>query len=304
MINSKKQQHDRRFYCLATFTFLLWGTQHPVLKVLSGDISAEALNFWRFLIAAIFLYPFIHTKTGLIPAGDKVRVMLLGVIGIGAYGLLGTEGIARSSAMNSSVIINIHPLFTALLAARLAQERGSVRLYLLVTSGFIGILVLLTDGLHRFDLLQDRFLLGNCLLLAAAFCLSFYTVFLKKFAQVYGSAVSTFYAVCGGTAALFIYTLLRGRTAGLTVLSGESLGLLLYVSLVTTAFGWVVWFRVVAELGAARGSSMLFLVPVSGVICSYLMLGESISVYAAIGGVAAISAVILIVRSPLNESAI
>jgi drug/metabolite transporter (DMT)-like permease len=218
-------------------------------------------------------------------------MMGLGVLGIGVYGLLGSIGIAHSTAGNSALLVNVHPLMTALLAPYLIGEATSQRLRALVCLGFLGVVVIFTDGFVRFSLLEDAYFLGNLLLVLAAICLSLYTVYIKKFSQVFGGLIATSYAVLGGTLFLLTLMIASGTSSEMFQISVKEALLLTYTALVTTVFGWVVWFRTVAVLGAAKGTSLIFLTPVSGILCAWLILAEPISVSMLVGASLSIGAV-------------
>jgi len=51
------------WYIFLVITFLVWGTQHPPIKILSGEMGPFLFNFLRFFIAGAVLLPFVM-KTG------------------------------------------------------------------------------------------------------------------------------------------------------------------------------------------------------------------------------------------------
>ena len=252
------------------------------------------LNVWRFGITGICLLPIVLRIENKIPPSDKIKMMGLGILGIGLVGLSYTSGIAHSTAINGTILINAHPFFTMLLAPLLINEESSKRLRLLMTLGFIGTIIVVTEGFKRINLFNDSYLYGNFLIVLAALLISFYTIYLKSFAQLYGSTVATFYAVLGGFTFLLFLTVAQSQTSKLTAVSTQEFLLLLYVAAVTTALGWVIWFQAVAKIGAARGTSFMFLIPISGIIFSCFFLGEKLHLTTFVGALLSITAVVLI----------
>lgn len=292
--NLKDIVQERYFLLLTTLVVVTWGTQHPALKVLSESLGPLTLNLWRFLITALCLAPLVRAKNIHIPGSDRLRLMMLGVVGIGIFGVITTLGIAHSTSSNSAVLVNTHPILTTFLAPLLISETSPKHLKTLMSVGFIGILIVLTDGFHNLDIANDSYLLGNCMLFAGALLLSIYTIFLKSYAQRLGALTATYYAICGGVSFLLIASLVTGSLSSFFTLTSKEFALLLYVAIVTTALGWVVWFNAVAKLGAAQGTSFIFLIPVFGVFFSVILLGESLSPAFLIGASLTIFSVLVI----------
>jgi drug/metabolite transporter (DMT)-like permease len=288
----------RRFYALMICICVMWGTQHPALKVLADAMPSLTLNLWRLVLTLAALYPFARRDPRKPPLEAKARMMALGVLGFGIYTMLLTIGLHRSTAVNSAILVNAHPLITALLAPLLIGEASSGRMRGWMLAGFLGVAAVVSEGFSKVDLFGGRYTAGNCLLLVSALCLSLYTIWLKEYASRFGPLLATFYAVLGGTIALLTLAAAGAAPLGslLTVTAAQFVTLL-YVAWATTALGWVVWFKAVSTLGAAKGTNFLFIIPVSGVIFANLLLGEAVPHYAAAGAALTLASIYFVQRS-------
>lgn len=73
---------------------------------------------------------------------------------------------------------------------------------------------------------------------------------------------------------------------------------LLGLALASTAVAYLLYFRLLAELGATGGMTVIYVVPVFGVLWGALFLGEAIHLSTVAGGAVILFAVWLITRSP------
>ena len=73
---------------------------------------------------------------------------------------------------------------------------------------------------------------------------------------------------------------------------------LLALALASTGVAYLLYFRLLAELGATGGMTVIFVVPVFGVLWGALFLGESIDAATILGGAVILLSVYLITRFP------
>lgn len=125
--------------------FILWGSQHPALKVLAEEVPPFLFNSVKFLIAAFVLFFFVRKRS--FPRGSALmRLAVLGFTGISCYGILSIVGIKHSTATNSSVILNCHPVLAVLLGVVVLKERLSPVGMGGVLVGFLGTLIVVGGG--------------------------------------------------------------------------------------------------------------------------------------------------------------
>ncbi len=281
-------------YILLVLAFVIWGTQHPPIKILSGEIPPFLFNFLRFAIAGLVLLPFVLHRRIEPGRSDLLKISLLGVIGISLYGLLVVVGINLSTATNSAILINSNPLLIAFLAPLLIGEKSSLRKALGIVLGFIGVVLVIADGVNIFSVVGSEYFLGNLLLFGSAFCVAFYSIYNKGFIQKYGGLGATFYAVLAGAVVLFLISLANGEIFQISAVTVDSFLMMGYVAVVTTALTWVIWFNSISKIGVIKTSSFFFLIPVSGIVSSSLILGEVLTPFILIGTIVILSGIYIV----------
>ena len=73
------------------------------------------------------------------------------------------------------------------------------------------------------------------------------------------------------------------------------------LALASTAVAYLLYFRLIAELGATGGMTVIFIVPVFGVLWGALFLDEAIHLSTLIGGAVILLSVYLITRVPARD---
>lgn len=271
------------WYIILFATFIMWGTQHPPIKILSGEMSPVMFNLLRYFIAGLVLLPFVLKNRLKIAKNDLAKIFFLGFIGIFLFGVLNLLGVKLSTASNNAILLNSWPLLVVLIAPFLLKEKTTNKAAIGTIIGFIGIFLVTTNGTNISNLIKSEFFKGNLLIILSGLCIAVYSVFNKKYIGKYGGLNVTFYAIVSGSIVLLIFSLLSGEIFTMPKINTNSLLLLLWVAIPTTALTWVIWFRSIGRIGVVKTSSFFLLIPVSGVLSSALFLGEEITIYTAIG---------------------
>src|SRR5690349_6414485 len=133
---------------LAT-TLLLWASAFVGIRYAVREYDPGALALFRNLITAAALFAvgaFWRPKALKRPAaGDLARILIAGVIGIALYQVSLISGEQSVDAGTASLIINTSPIFTAVFALLILQERLGLRGWSGVFLGFFGAALLVTS---------------------------------------------------------------------------------------------------------------------------------------------------------------
>jgi drug/metabolite transporter (DMT)-like permease len=117
-----------------------------------------------------------------------------------------------------------------------------------------------------------------------------FAVFAKPLVQKFGARAFTIWVGLIGTAMLLP---LLSKSFVFQVTSLPTLGwiAILYLSLLSTVFGYMLFYTMIEHGGVAKVSVQLYLIPVVGIAGGALLLGESVTVFTIIGGAAMLLAV-------------
>lgn len=272
------KKRDKGWYLLLAATFMLWGTQHTALKILSGEMDPLLLNLLRFSIAGLALLPFARKHNTEILGTDLLKLSLLGIAGPFLFGLLNLIGVKLSTATNSAVLVNTWPLMAVLLSPILIGEKPTRRSAAGVLLGTAGAILVATNGAGL-----SGYLTGDFLLLLSALCIALYSIYARDQIRKYGGLEVTLIAFVSASALLLPVSIAAGALAGISGTTFRQFLLILWVAVPTTALTWVIWFRSIDRIGLVETSSFFLLIPLSGMLFASLFLCERITAFTLAG---------------------
>ena len=266
----------------------LFGGTLPAYKLAEQGFGPATANAIRFAIAAAILCAVAGTR--LRTARGRVRELLvLGMFGIGLMAVLMGFGVDGSTATIGSIVIGLEPVGVALAGIVLAGDPGSRRVVIALAVGFAGALVAsgaLSQRLGSVPLLAIALLLGT----VVAF--SVYTSQVRRIATgvdpLAVAAVTQIGAVSLALPASLLDLAGRGMVRG--SVHTEAVGAVLFLGL-GSALAYLLLCLVLARQPASRLAVVLYLVPVIGVVLSWLAVGEHLHLRDAIGGGIVLAAV-------------
>ena len=304
-----KRQGIILYHLLATLIVTVWGVTFISTKVLinSGLTPAQIFTI-RFTIAYIGIWGVCLIKGGrdkmLFTHSLKEELMMvfLGVTGGSLYFLTENTALAHTQASNAAFIVCVAPLLTLLLTLLLKRLfKGplidgleNVRLGFPLIGGTVlaltGMFLVVFNGytLH----LSPK---GDLLAFGAALCWALYSQFMSQMTTRYG----TFFA----TRKVFVYGLITiipiiliSDNSNLNSVNFSAIqvwGNLLFLSILASLFCFIGWNRVMTAIGNVTSTNYVYLNPVITLIAAIIILGESMTVTAAIGSAMILGGVIL-----------
>ena len=204
-------------------------------------------------------------------------------------------GLEYTTAARSVLFLNTSPFFVALGAhAVLANDRFTTAKILGLSYACAGVAVAFHDSLTAPSL---RMLLGDAMVLAAAFAWGATTVLVKatKLAAIEPER-TLLYQLFVSALALIAASLAIGEP-GLFAVTPTVLGALAYQTIIVAFISYVSWFWYIAHYPASRVASFVFLTPVFGVIAGAVILDEPVTP-ALLAALALIAAGIYIINRP------
>jgi drug/metabolite transporter (DMT)-like permease len=175
----------------------------------------------------------------------------------------------------TSIFVATTPLFGVLLAHFMtSDERMTVPRVVSVVCGFAGVVVLIGPGLLS-DLGTD--LLAQLAILGGALCYALSGVYGRRFSRDGTSPLATATGqLTVSTVLLLPLALYADRPWTLPMPSPAASAAVLGVALVSTAFAFLLYFRILATAGATNLLLVNFLVPVSAIMLGVLVLHETL----------------------------
>jgi len=270
---------------------LIWGANTVVNKISAGVIAPEDISFYRWLLAALLLSPFLAAPTWRDRARIKPylgKVVVLSLLGMVMFQSLAYFAAATSSATSMGIITSLMPLMTMLLSIRLLAEPPTVGT---VGGGLVslcGIAVLIGHG-NPLSLLDQGVVEGDLLMLLATLCYGLYGVMLRRWA-VPIATWQLLYLQILSAALILLPGYLFGHHSALTA---ANLPVVLYAGIAASICSQFLWMRGVTRLGASRCSAFVNLMPIFSVVIAVLALGEQLHDYHAVGGAITLAGVLM-----------
>jgi len=172
------------------------------------------------------------------------------------------------------------PILVLLLCVLFYQELLSKKQLLGVFSSCLGVLVIISDGQLE-TLLALSLNQGDLWILAAVCCWTIYSVLLRyKPVDISGTSLLAANIFIGN---LLIYPFVVWEVQMVSFqgiqFSQEILVSVIYLAVFPSLLSYLFWNRAVAEVGAARASLFIHLLPVFGTVLAAIFLGEAPQLY-------------------------
>ncbi|MFC2075678.1 DMT family transporter [candidate division KSB1 bacterium] len=270
-----------RFTIQDLFMFLvalIWALNFSVIKVALLEIPPILFTTIRFVVSTILLIPLVaRLEGGLgIVGGYHLRLFLLGVVGITAYQLVFIIGVHNTNASNASLILATSPIFTAIIAQAAKFDRLGPVAWAGVLASFGGIYLVVTGGSG--SPIGSETLLGDLLILFGASLWALSTVMAVPVLQVISPLKVTVYSMVWGTLLLLPFAAQSARGFDLSTMSVTGWLATAYSTIFAILLSYVLWYKVVKDIGPTRTQIYTILVPVLAIIFAFFVLNERLNV--------------------------
>jgi drug/metabolite transporter (DMT)-like permease len=270
-----------RTYLMLVLVMAFWGSAFASSKLSVQQVPYEVAALLRFGIGAVVLLVLHSVLTrNRIGGRDLGKVAGLGMLGMFGYTTLFFLAISLAPSADGSVIVPVTaPVITVAVTALLGRRR-------LTTRAISGLVAAVAGAAVFFVGIPDggsSRLAGDLLFLAAAACWAAYTICGAPVLNRLPAFTVTTFATTAGALGLGALALPSVGAVDWSALDGGFWLNQAYLAALPTAFGAVMYYSAVQRVGPAAASSAMFLVPVFGLCCSWVLLGESITPVQAIG---------------------
>lgn len=275
---------------LAT-TVVLWASAFAAIREAVRALGWAHLSVLRLGIAALALGALAAVRRVGRPARrDLPLLALCALSGMTAYQVLLNAGEITVPAATASLLVNVAPIFTALLAASLLGERLTAMGWCGVVLGFAGagLIAVAAGGGVRLSG-------GALLVLGAAAAQATFFVSQKALLRRYGSLAVTAWAM--GLGAAMALPLAPGLASDVTAAPTLALVAVGFLALGASALGFLTWAYAVARIDVTAAASTLYAVPPVAALVGWVTLGEVPAPLTAVGGAIALAGVALTARS-------
>ncbi len=293
--NIISEEPHGKIIALSLFLAFLWGGNSPSIKVGLVDFPPMALAFFRFAIGLIVVggWSILRRVSLGLRRGELPRLILLTGIFILQIICLNT-GTLYTTASRSTIFINVYPFFTALFAHFwIPTDRLSIPKTLGIIVAFSGVFITVAPHLGE----GQATLIGDLLVIVSGAFLGLRVVVTKLLVQAIHPYRLLVWYLSLSLPCYFVLSLLleRGEPMHLTFSSTVAL---LYQGGVIAGYCFLAWTSILEKYSASKLVVLFFATPLSGVLFSYLVLGDELTLSLLVGAVLVAGGIYLVNMRP------
>ena len=262
---------------------IIWGLAFVAIKQVVTELAPVNLALLRWFVASVpflILLPIIGRPKAKFERRDIPRLLVVALANVAGYHISLYYAETTLSAGLSALLTSFGPIFIAILSYLLLNEKAGKKVLAGLLLAIAGTVVLSTGSISMNDLSSYG---GIAEGLLTAFCYALFTVLAKPLVHKYGSASTTIMAGLIGTA-MMLPLLTPSFFTQTMALSLTGWAGVLYLSLLSTVFGYLMFYGLVSRGAVTRLSIQLYLIPVVSVIGGALLLNEQLTAAVVIGG--------------------
>ena len=288
-------------YGMLFFATATWGSAFIAGKFAVQSFEPATIAFFRFFGAAILLFPLMWVKERnrqKPTLKDYGLFAVLGLTGIAIYNICFFLATKHAPVIKSSLFIASNPVLIVLLSGVFLKENITRNNIIGMAIALTGVVFIITDG-HLLSLFQLGFAPIDFVLMGAVVSWALYSVVGKIVLKKYSSVESTTYAVAFGTLFLLPFALVETSWQDVQQATSTTWFAIAHMSILVTVVSFVMYYNGIKEVGAAKASIFINVMPVSAVIMATIFLGEIFTWAHAVGAVFVLSGVYVGTNSKL-----
>ena len=282
------ERQTRAGVLAAVAVSLVWGLSFVAASMVLKTLSPVTLAMLRFTLATLLFAPILLSNAlkGTSPNFSDLKEMaLLGFLSISLYFWLQYTGVKYAGAGVSAIlVVGFIPILTGVASSILLQEIMGRRKLIGAVTGFLGVAMITISKLTAVNV-DTGFLFGVACLLGNAVCWSLYSTLTRRLMQRIGRpAYVTSHVTLFG--ALFLVPLsVTSDWGALGALSPSQWLSVLYLAVVCSGGGYLLWNFALSRLESVRAAIWLYLEPVAAFVGEAVILGTLPDAVTAAGGV-------------------
>ncbi|WP_226467489.1 DMT family transporter [Luteimonas panaciterrae] len=268
----------------------IWGASFLFMRVAANDFGPIALVEVRLALGSIALMPLLWRARAQFPLALWPKLALIGAINSALPFLLFAWAAQRAPAGVGAITNAMTVLFTALVGFLFFGEKIGTRRAVALVAGFAGVVVLASSKVAGASIgwavaagATASFLYGIGINLVR-----------RHLTGLPPAAVAS--ATLGSAALLTLpFAIATWPQAAIPMKSWVSAALL---GILCTGLAFVLYYRLIARIGAARASTVTYLIPLFGVAWAWLLLDEPLTLKMGIAGALILGSVAFSQRAP------
>jgi len=289
-------------YILMILAMATWGLSWTNAKVLSDYGPSSVVAFWRFFFSSITMIPVLWlTGNDFRVTRQGMKYIFPGALFISLYNIFFFVGTDRGSASVGGIIVpTFNPVITFIISVLLLKQVFSRK-------DIIGLVLGLTGGVIVLQVwtlsLEQMIANGNLYFICASISWGIMSIISGR---SHGHVSTLSFSFWVYTISALIYLGVTWNKDILLIFTYDWIFWMnmFFLSSGAMVFGTTVYFLATTRLGPEKASAFIFMVPVTALLFSVLLIGERLEVTTMIGGIMTMTAVYLINKSHARQEPI
>jgi len=277
----------RSAYALLFAINLVYATSYAVTRLTLDAIPPSLLAFVRLVIGAAILVPLARWVEPAAPRpsrGDTWRIVWMGVFGFAAAFAFGHWGIARSTATNAALLIIVEPVSIMLLGPAVLGERLTAREKTGAGLALLGTVLVVVNGIPGLTHALIPHWRGDVLLVISGLAYGSYSLIGRDVLRRRDPLDVTARSIVWGGLAMAPVAALEWAGGARPVWTAGSAAGALYLGVVITALGYLLWNWGLARADASRAAVFITVQPIVGALLGVVFLHEPLTAFTLGGG--------------------
>ena len=276
----------RKEYVLMILAAFVWGSGHPIGKIILRELTPQQLSFLSTSLGASALVAWLLLTRRTVKLQEiRGRMMVLtlasGAIMFFIYPNLSFSALRLISASANSILIASSTIFIAILAAAFLKEKLSASAYLGILISFVGIALVVLSTESKGSSLTGLGDLGSSISITGAFASACYAILGRRLRGYDALCVTALGAVFGS---ILQGGILFGTSNPNQMLHASTTTYLLVAYWgIFSGLGYVAYYYCLGRMEATKVGSFIYLSPLFATILSVAILSEQLTITFLVG---------------------
>lgn len=272
-------------------TVVIWSLNFSAVKSAFPAFQPLSFTLVRFAVGVSLTLVIVLARQGVprFARRDLPLLVTAAFFGITVNQVMLVYALHETTAANTSLLAGTLPIWTAITAIGLRQERLTLRHWGAIIAGMAGVAMIVfgqTGGSGGGTLLGDLLALG----VAATWAV--YSVLIRPLMARYSALQLSAFMMTVGSLMLVPFGIPDLARQDWSLIGAQQWLALLYAAVLSVTLTNILYFSAIARVGPSRASLYTYLEPFLGAMFAMVLLREQVTIVQLLGGVVVIGAIV------------
>lgn len=254
----------------------IWGSNYAIMKLGLLDFPPMVFNTTRLILATllVWLAVWIFKTYRPMEVRDRLKVIMLGLVGFALPQVGIVMGVSWTSAGNCSIIMALIPVSVLLINRFGGHEKTGPKMVGGVLISLVGVVLIILGSKSGLSI-SPADLKGVSIMLATQFCCAIFTVYSRPLVEKYPPFQIIAWEISVATLFFLMISIPQLRSMDWQTVTATGWTSIVYSGMLAMALGNMIWGWGIREIGSARIAVFNNATPVFAVSTGWLALGET-----------------------------